>query len=166
MRRSHSKTCYTTYYKPPKRKENDINSGYGVLMYDPFPMENYIQHHEDPNVRLAAVMDIVPHAINRFTQRCLKPEGKTGYDIHKKLENMLLRWRHFDVLADMYGDKTAYSFGYLVYFFEMACAISGYMLGVNPFNQPGVESYKKNMFALLGKKGYEERKAELEKRLG
>lgn len=58
-----------------------------------------------------------------------------------------------------------YTFGQIVYFFEKACAISGYMLGVNPFNQPGVESYKKNMFALLGKPGYENQKAELEKRL-
>ncbi|MBQ2428382.1 MAG: glucose-6-phosphate isomerase [Ruminococcus sp.] len=56
--------------------------------------------------------------------------------------------------------------GYLIYFFEKACAISGAMLGVNPFNQPGVESYKKNMFALLGKPGYTELKAELEARLG
>ena len=62
-------------------------------------------------------------------------------------------------------DRTPYSLGYLFYFFELACAISGYTLGVNPFNQPGVESYKKNMFALLGKPGYEEMKAVLEKRL-
>ncbi len=62
-------------------------------------------------------------------------------------------------------DRSAYSFGYLVYFFELACAVSGYMLGVNPFNQPGVEAYKKNMFALLGKPGYAELKAELEKRI-
>lgn len=55
--------------------------------------------------------------------------------------------------------------GYLIYFFEKACAISGYLLGVNPFDQPGVESYKKNMFALLGKPGYEDKKAELEARL-
>lgn len=55
--------------------------------------------------------------------------------------------------------------GYLIYFFEKACAISGYLLAVNPFNQPGVESYKKNMFALLGKPGYEDKKAELESRL-
>ena len=55
--------------------------------------------------------------------------------------------------------------GRLIYFFEKACAVSGYMLGVNPFDQPGVESYKKNMFALLGKPGYEAQKAELEKRL-
>ncbi|MBO4733074.1 MAG: glucose-6-phosphate isomerase [Clostridia bacterium] len=55
--------------------------------------------------------------------------------------------------------------GRLIYFFEKACAVSGYMLGVNPFDQPGVESYKKNMFALLGKPGYEEMKAQLEARL-
>lgn len=59
-----------------------------------------------------------------------------------------------------------FNFGEMVYFFEKACAISGYMLGVNPFNQPGVESYKKNMFALLGKPGYESQKAELEEKLG
>ena len=59
----------------------------------------------------------------------------------------------------------AYHFGYLVYFFEKACGLSGYLLGVNPFNQPGVESYKKNMFALLGKPGYENAKAALEARL-
>ena len=60
----------------------------------------------------------------------------------------------------------AYHFGYLCYFFEKACGISGYLLGVNPFDQPGVEAYKKNMFALLGKPGYEAHKAELEARLG
>lgn len=58
-----------------------------------------------------------------------------------------------------------YELGYLIYFFEKACAISGYLLGVNPFDQPGVESYKKNMFALLGKPGYEDMKAELEAKL-
>ena len=59
----------------------------------------------------------------------------------------------------------AYEFGYLAYFLEKACAVSGYMLGINPFDQPGVESYKKNMFALLGKPGYEEAREELLKRL-
>ena len=58
-----------------------------------------------------------------------------------------------------------HDFGYLIYFYERACAISGYLLGVNPFNQPGVESYKKNMFALLGKPGYEDAKAALEAKL-
>lgn len=60
---------------------------------------------------------------------------------------------------------SAYSFGYLVYFFEFACGVSAYTLGVNPFNQPGVEAYKKNMFALLGKPGYEDLKASLETKL-
>lgn len=59
----------------------------------------------------------------------------------------------------------AYTLGYMFYFFEIAVGISGYLNGVNPFNQPGVEAYKKNMFALLGKPGFEELKAELEKRL-
>ena len=59
-----------------------------------------------------------------------------------------------------------YNIGQLIYSFEYACAVSGYVLGVNPFNQPGVESYKKNMFALLGKPGYESEKESLEKQLG
>lgn len=61
---------------------------------------------------------------------------------------------------------TEENLGYLIYFFEKACAVSGYMLGVNPFDQPGVESYKRNMFALLGKPGYEAEREALEKRLG
>lgn len=62
-------------------------------------------------------------------------------------------------------EQDEFSLGELFYFFEFACGISGYLLGVNPFNQPGVESYKKNMFALLGKPGYEEAREELLKRL-
>ncbi|MCQ2771129.1 MAG: glucose-6-phosphate isomerase, partial [Clostridia bacterium] len=61
--------------------------------------------------------------------------------------------------------RSAEDFGYLVYFFEKAVGVSGYMLGVNPFNQPGVEAYKKNMFALLDKPGYADAKVELEKRI-
>jgi len=60
---------------------------------------------------------------------------------------------------------TAQSIGYLIYFFEYVCGLSGHLLEVNPFNQPGVEAYKKNMFALLGKPGYEDMKAELEAKL-
>ncbi len=63
------------------------------------------------------------------------------------------------------SERNAYTMGYLIYFFELACGVSGYVLGVNPFNQPGVEAYKKNMFALLGKPGYESQRAELEERL-
>ena len=62
-------------------------------------------------------------------------------------------------------EQNEFCLGELFYFFEFACGVSGYLLGVNPFNQPGVESYKKNMFALLGKPGYEEAREELLKRL-
>jgi glucose-6-phosphate isomerase len=62
-------------------------------------------------------------------------------------------------------DQDEFSLGQLFYFFEYACGVSGYILGVNPFNQPGVESYKKNMFALLGKPGFEKEREELLKRL-
>ena len=72
-----------------------------------------------------------------------------------KVPNMILE------LTEM----SEYEFGYLAYFLEKACAVSGYILGINPFDQPGVESYKKNMFALLGKPGYEEHKKALEARL-
>lgn len=62
-------------------------------------------------------------------------------------------------------EETEFYLGQLFYFFEFACGVSGYLLGVNPFNQPGVESYKKNMFALLGKPGYEEQREALLERL-
>ncbi len=62
-------------------------------------------------------------------------------------------------------DMSARAIGHLIYFFEISCAISGYLLGVNPFDQPGVEAYKKNMFALLGKDGFEDLKKQLEERL-
>ncbi len=86
---------------------------------------------------------------------------------NKAFEGTLLAHTDGDVpnLIVEIPEMDAYTFGYLVYFFEKACAISGYLLGVNPFDQPGVEAYKVNMFALLGKPGFEEKKAELEKRL-
>lgn len=94
--------------------------------------------------------------------------GKTLHEINDKaFQGTLLA--HTDgnvpILLVEVPKLDAYTFGYLVYFFEKACAISGYLLGVNPFDQPGVEAYKKNMFALLGKPGFEEEKEALEKRL-
>ncbi|MBM6994456.1 glucose-6-phosphate isomerase [Paenibacillus sp. DXFW5] len=94
--------------------------------------------------------------------------GKTLDFVNKKaFQGTLLAHTdgHVPNLVVNVPDMTPYSFGYLVYFFEKACGISGYLLGVNPFDQPGVEAYKKNMFALLGKPGYEKEKAELEARL-
>lgn len=85
--------------------------------------------------------------------------GKTLDDVNKKASQGT-------ILAHVEGGvpnlvlrmpaATPYHLGYLYYFFEKACAVSGYLLGVNPFDQPGVEAYKKNMFALSGKPGYEE----------
>jgi len=94
--------------------------------------------------------------------------GKTMDYVNKKaFEGTLLAHTDGGVpnLVVTIKDMTPYTFGYLVYFFEKACGVSGYLLGVNPFDQPGVEAYKKNMFALLGKPGYEKEKAALEARL-
>lgn len=90
--------------------------------------------------------------------------GKTMNFVNKKaMEGTLLA--HVDggvpnIVLDI-EKMDAFAFGQLIYFFEKACGISGYLLGVNPFDQPGVEAYKKNMFALLGKPGYEALRAEL-----
>lgn len=94
--------------------------------------------------------------------------GKTIHEINDKaFQGTLLAHTDGDVpnLVVEVPALDPYTFGYLVYFFEKACGISGYLLGVNPFDQPGVEAYKKNMFALLGKPGFEKEKEELEKRL-
>jgi glucose-6-phosphate isomerase len=94
--------------------------------------------------------------------------GKTLDFVNKKaFEGTLLAHTDGNVpnLIVNLPDMSAYTFGYLVYFFEIACGVSGYLLGVNPFDQPGVEAYKKNMFALLGKPGFEDQKKALEARL-
>lgn len=94
--------------------------------------------------------------------------GKTIHEINNKAyQGTLLAHTDGNVpnLVIELPRLDAFTFGYLVYFFEKACAMSGYLLGVNPFDQPGVEAYKKNMFALLGKPGFEAEKEALEKRL-
>ena len=96
-------------------------------------------------------------------------EGKTmDYINRKAFEGTVLAHTDGDVpnVVVEAPDFSEDTLGYLIYFFEKACAVSGYMMGINPFDQPGVENYKKNMFALLGKPGYESEKAALEARLG
>lgn len=98
-----------------------------------------------------------------------------NYIAGKKLSEVNLMAEMGTTLAHVDGDVpnirlripavTPDVIGQLIYFFEMGCALSGYMLGVNPFDQPGVEAYKKNMFALLGKKGFEDQTVSLHKRL-
>ncbi len=94
--------------------------------------------------------------------------GKTIHEINDKAFQGTILAHNDGQVPNLIVDLPkldAYTFGYLVYFFEKACALSGYLLGVNPFDQPGVEAYKRNMFALLGKEGFEKEKEELEKRL-
>ncbi len=95
-------------------------------------------------------------------------EGKTMDYVNKRAyEGVVLA--HTDggvpVMSVHIPEQNAYTLGYLIYFFEIAVGISGYLNGINPFNQPGVEAYKKNMFALLGKPGFEELGKELNERL-
>jgi len=94
--------------------------------------------------------------------------GKTMDDVNQKaFEGTMLAHTDGGVpnLIVRLQQLNEFTFGHMVYFFEKACGISGYLLGVNPFNQPGVEAYKKNMFALLGKPGYEAERNKLEQRL-
>ena len=94
--------------------------------------------------------------------------GKTVHYVNRKaFEGTVLAHTDGDVpnIILELDKQDEYNLGYMIYFFEKACGLSGYLLGVNPFDQPGVESYKKNMFALLGKPGYEAAKADLEARL-
>lgn len=95
-------------------------------------------------------------------------EGRTMDEVNKKAyQGVTLA--HNDggvpVMTLNIPDQTAYTLGYMIYFFEAAVAVSGYLNGINPFNQPGVEAYKSNMFALLGKPGYEDKTEELNARL-
>lgn len=143
------------------------------LTTDLHSMGQFIQDGE--RILMETVLDI------KNTQRCIIMKeasedldglnylaGRTMNEInHQAMRGTILA--HNDggvpVMKIELERRDAYSLGQLFYFFEYACGVSGYMLGVNPFNQPGVESYKKNMFALLGKPGYEVLSAELCKRL-
>ena len=144
-----------------------------VFSTDLHSMGQYIQQGERLLFETAVVFD------KPKTDRVIEPEaenldglnflsGKTVSFVNRKaVEGTVLA--HVDGgvpnLVLELPEMSAYTFGYLVYFLETACAVSGYMLGVNPFDQPGVESYKRNMFALLGKPGYEAQTRELEARL-
>ena len=111
-------------------------------------------------------IDIPKEAENLDGLRYL--EGRTMDEVNKKAyQGVTLA--HNDggvpVMTLNIPDQTAYTLGYMIYFFEAAVAVSGYLNGINPFNQPGVEAYKSNMFALLGKPGYEDKTEELHARL-
>ena len=144
-----------------------------VFSTDLHSMGQYIQDGERLLFETAVVFDKPKHAIT-IQEDAENADGlnflagKTMDFVNRKaFEGTLLA--HCDggvpnVVLEL-PEMNEFEFGYLVYFLEKACAVSGYVLGVNPFNQPGVESYKKNMFALIGKKGYEAQREELLKRL-
>lgn len=144
-----------------------------VFSTDLHSMGQYIQDGERLLFETAVVFDKPKHAIT-IQEDAENADGlnflagKTMDFVNRKaFEGTLLA--HCDggvpnVVLEL-PEMNEFEFGYLVYFLEKVCAVSGYVLGVNPFNQPGVESYKKNMFALIGKKGYEAQREELLKRL-
>ena len=145
----------------------------GVFSTDLHSMGQYIQ--EGSRILFETVVDIKkpkqdfflePDAENLDGLNFLTNQNMSVVN-RKALEGVILAHTEGGVpnMILELDDTSEKSLGYLIYFFEKACAISGYLLGVNPFNQPGVESYKKNMFALLGKPGYEDHKAELEAKL-
>ena len=145
-----------------------------VFSTDLHSMGQYIQ--DGARILFETVVDIK----NPKTDLFLEPDAENldGLNFLTNQNMSVVNRRAFEgtVLAHTEGgvpniileleDTTEESIGYMIYFFEKACAVSGYVLGVNPFNQPGVESYKSNMFALLGKPGYESAKAALEAKLG
>ena len=96
--------AYTTYEIPPKRKENDLNAGRGIIMFDPIHMEHFINDHKSHS---SIFMEVIPHAFNRYTERYLKPRGLQDITFERKVENMITRWMHFDVEADLLGDINA-----------------------------------------------------------
>lgn len=101
--------CYTIYEIPPKitssnTRKNDKNSGKGCIAYDFVKMYNFINNHERDDIQIATFIDIVPHVFNRYTKRYLKPKGLENISFGKKVESILLRWRHFDISADLNGD--------------------------------------------------------------
>lgn len=97
--------AYTVYDVPPKRSGKPASAGKGALVFDPLAMKAYL----DTKVREpgSMVADITPHAMNRYTERYLRPAGREGLEVQRKMESIMHRWQHFDIAADLAGDKNA-----------------------------------------------------------
>ena len=144
-----------------------------VFSTDLHSLGQYIQ--DGSELLFETVIDIKKPQRDFFVEEC--PENSDGLNFLSNRNMSEVNRKAFEgtILAHVSGgvpnivleipELNEYELGYLIYFFEKACAVSGYILGVNPFDQPGVESYKRNMFALLGKSGFEAEKVELEKLL-
>lgn len=172
-------TMMTEWYKQlfgeSEGKDNKgIFPSAATFSTDLHSMGQFIQ--EGSRLMFETVVDIKKPKMNLFLED--EPENLDGLNFltnqnmsvvnRKALEGTILAHTEGgvpNIVLEM-ADTTEKTVGYMIYFFEKACAVDGYILGVNPFNQPGVESYKKNMFALLGKPGYEDQKSALEAKLG
>lgn len=97
--------CYTTYEIPAKRCKNQTNAGKGVILFSPIELTKRLKSKETQ--KGSFISEYVPHAINRFTERYLIPNGLVDLDIHKKVEKLITRNFHFDILADKCGDISA-----------------------------------------------------------
>ncbi len=172
-------TMMTEWYKQlfgeSEGKDNKgIFPSAATFSTDLHSMGQFIQ--EGSRLMFETVVDIKKPKMDLFLED--EPENLDGLNFltnqnmsvvnRKALEGTILAHTEGgvpNIVLEM-ADTTEKTVGYMIYFFEKACAVDGYILGVNPFNQPGVESYKKNMFALLGKPGYEDQKSALEAKLG
>lgn len=144
-----------------------------VYSTDLHSMGQYVQ--EGKGLMFETVLNVLNPEENLILRKEAEDLDQLNYLDQTKMDSVAKKAMQGTILAHVDGgvpnlvleveEMDAYHLGYLLYFFMFACGVSGYMLGVNPFNQPGVEAYKKNMFALLGKPGYEKEREELLKRL-
>lgn len=144
-----------------------------VYSTDLHSMGQYVQ--EGKGLMFETVLNVLNPEENLILRKEAEDLDQLNYLDQTKMDSVAKKAMQGTILAHVDGgvpnlvleveEMDAYHLGYLLYFFMFACGVSGYMLGVNPFNQPGVEAYKKNMFALLGKPGYESEKDALEARL-
>ena len=144
-----------------------------VYSTDLHSMGQYVQ--EGKGLMFETVLNVLNPEENLILRKEAEDLDQLNYLDQTKMDSVAKKAMQGTILAHVDGgvpnlvleveEMDAYHLGYLLYFFMFACGVSGYMLGVNPFNQPGVEAYKKNMFALLGKPGYEELSKQLKNRL-
>ena len=144
-----------------------------VYSTDLHSMGQYVQ--EGKGLMFETVLNVLNPEENLTLRKEAEDLDQLNYLDQTKMDSVAKKAMQGTILAHVDGgvpnlvleveEMDAYHLGYLLYFFMFACGVSGYMLGVNPFNQPGVEAYKKNMFALLGKPGYEELSKQLKNRL-
>ena len=144
-----------------------------VYSTDLHSMGQYVQ--EGKGLMFETVLNVLNPEENLILRKEAEDLDQLNYLDQTKMDSVAKKAMQGTILAHVDGgvpnlvleveEMDAYHLGYLLYFFMFACGVSGYMLGVNPFNQPGVEAYKKNMFALLGKPGYQELSKQLKNRL-